>query len=152
MVRLYPSRVVASLRAKLFRNAMACVRSTFHDAPRFSSDVLLMRRTQAASHAHGREPGRGRDWQGFSGAPADASLLLSRSARAWTQLLGGLLDPWRRAVINETRVKQALEAAFARRPEGLATLVPHAALVSNAADVRAALYAAGPSIARLWRD
>jgi hypothetical protein len=126
-VWLDPMRVVGALRRRWFRNAGACLRSTWPDAPRFSVDALL----------------------GFERAPIDAAhdAALNASARAWSDLLARLGA----SHASVLRARRQLVELRTRRA-AVSPPPPHAQLVANAAAVRAALAAAGPPLARLWRD
>ena len=198
LVWLDPRRVVAALRTRLFRNAQACVRSSWPDAPRFSSDQLLEYQQPSAGAATGRLAGgraavkasfhrrseartgvRPDQWlaapvsagTACSSAPAtppsaaDVAAALNVSAKAWSALLSRWLTPphtrrGRPAPLATPRppsveqVRQYLSRDLVAHPDARIARPrrPHCEVVANAAAVRAALHAAGPQLARLWRD
>ena len=139
-VWLDTTRLVATLRKRVYRNAQACVRHSFTDAPRFSSDELL----------------------GASGWASGAAL--NASARAWAGLLTHLwgisggsasasadVPPPTAASVRDQLLDAAradtFSATAARAPP-----LPHAQLIANAVEVKAVLAGAGPPLDRLWRD
>lgn len=112
-VYLEPSRIAGALRKRLFRNAMACVRSSWPDAPRFASDDLLAFQSRA-----------------------EEQQVLNASARAWSGLLTRL-----GAASTYESVRSELRAMAPGRAR--ASAPSHAQALVNAREVRAALQAAG---------
>ena len=131
-VWLHPRRLLPALRSHLFRSAHACVRSTWPDAPRVSTDALLGFQL------------------GMAGEEAASGAALNASAKAWAVVLtrfgaagAATVEAVRTLLLAEAQVARAQPQ---RSPQ------PHASVVANAEAVRASLVAAGPQLARLWRD